>query len=245
MITNIDDNMGIVSKKLKEWGMEDNTLVIFMTDNGSVKSRYYNAGMTGGKNTPNEGGCRVPSIWKLPTKIKAGIDIDTLTRHFDILPTFADLAGADISALKLDGTSLIPLIENPSAKWAERTMFFHKGRWGDEGAKQEKHLANPSPEEGKHLKYAVRTERWRMVGVTQTKVALYDIQADPGETKDVIKANPEVAAALQVKFENWWDEVRPLMINDDITPGKELYYKAAYREQLKETGIPDWVAPTL
>lgn len=244
MITNIDDNFGRLMEKLKDWGMEDNTLVIFMTDNGSVKSSYYNAGMKGGKTSPNEGGSRTPFILRLPNKIKPGADIDNLTRHYDILPTFAALAGADISDLKLDGRNLLPLIENPDTEWQDRYMYFHRGRWGNPEAKQEKHRLYPSPEEGKYIKYAIRNEKWRLVGLSENQLALYDIDSDPGETTDVAKQNPEVVKEFTTAYEKWWAEVRPLMVNDLIEIDKTLFYREAYLKQEKESGIPDWVAPT-
>ena len=76
--------------------------------------KIYNAGMRGGKCTPNEGGSRVPLFMRLPGKIQAGVDVDNLTRHYDLFPTRAEIAGASIpKGLDLDGRSLLPLIENP------------------------------------------------------------------------------------------------------------------------------------
>ena len=139
MIENIDANFGRMMKQLGEWGLLENTLIIFMTDNGSVASSVYNAGMKGGKTSVNEGGSRVPFFIRWPGKIEVGRDIDVLARHFDLLPTFAELAGADVSKLSLDGKSLIPLLENPNALWDKRTFFYHRGRWGNPASKHEKH----------------------------------------------------------------------------------------------------------
>src|SRR5262249_35492514 len=96
MITNIDDNVGILVKKLKDWGIEGETLVIFMNDNGGTAGvLVYNAGMRGSKNTPYNGGTRGISFWCWPGKLKAA-DVDQLTAHIDLFPTFAELAGARI-----------------------------------------------------------------------------------------------------------------------------------------------------
>lgn len=245
MITNIDDNVGTLIKKLDEWGMADNTLIIFMTDNGSVKSKHYNAGMKGGKNSPTEGGSRTPFFLRLPNKIKAGVDIHTLTRHYDILPTFASLAGADVSGMKLDGRDLLPLIENPDSKWEERNTYIHCGRWGDKNAKQKKHQINPSPEEGKYVKFAVRNEKWRLVGLSENKISLYNIQTNPDERINVAGQHPEVVANLLNSYENWWNEARPLMVNDGIKQDKTLFFKKAYLEQQEASGIPEWQKPSL
>lgn len=78
MIVNIDENMGLLMDKLDEWNLADNTLLIFMTDNGSAKGApIFNAGMRGGKGTVNEGGCRVPLFMRLPGMTKAGVDIES------------------------------------------------------------------------------------------------------------------------------------------------------------------------
>ena len=137
MITNIDDNMGLLMKKLDEWDMADDTILIFMTDNGTALGRrFYNAGMKGAKGTVNEGGCRVPLFVRWPGKIAAGRDVDTLTRHYDLYPTLAGVAGAKIpEGYAIDGRSLLPLLENrEDVEWGDRYLFFHQGRWNKEGA---------------------------------------------------------------------------------------------------------------
>jgi arylsulfatase A-like enzyme len=125
MVTNIDDNMGLLMKKLNEWDLADDTLLIFMTDNGSsAGSRVYNYGMKAGKGSANEGGSRVPLFFRLPGKIAAGADVDRLARHYDMFPTLAEFAGAKIpKGYKIDGRSLVPLIENPKADWKDRYTF--------------------------------------------------------------------------------------------------------------------------
>ena len=162
MISNIDDNMGLLMEKLDEWGMADDTILIFMTDNGSVAGSVYNAGMKGGNTSVHEGGSRVPFFIRLPGKIAAGRDIDTLTRHFDLLPTFADLAGVDVDTLETDGRSLLPLLDDPGARWEKRLMFFHTGRWGNPESKHEKHRRNPGADNNKFLSFAARDEQWRL-----------------------------------------------------------------------------------
>ncbi|HEY2952696.1 MAG TPA: arylsulfatase, partial [Verrucomicrobiae bacterium] len=94
MIENIDDNFGALLKKLEEWGLAENTLVIFMTDNGGTTGvKVFNAGMRGGKATPYQGGTRVPSFWRWPGAFAGGADCAALTAHIDLFPTLAELAG--------------------------------------------------------------------------------------------------------------------------------------------------------
>ncbi len=242
MITNIDENIGLIMEKLDEWGIANDTLLIFTTDNGSAKgSRIFNAGMKGGKGSQNQGGSRVPLFFRLPGKTEAGRDLDQLARHIDIFPTFADLVGVDISSLGLEGRSLMPLIETPDAEWADRTLFFHGGRWPKTGASGKFGKGDSNPDSYKDRKFAVRSDKWRLVG-TDT---LYDIENDPGETTNVMDQHPEVAAELRKAYEAWWAKARPLMVNEDAPLDVEKPFEANYLKQKADGGIPDWVVPAL
>lgn len=240
MIANIDENMGLLMQKLDDWKLANNTLLIFMTDNGSAAGTY-NFGMRGMKGSPNEGGSRVPLFMRLPGKIKPGIDVDRITRHYDLFPTLAEIAGASLpEGLDLDGRSLLPLIEDPQASWPDRNLFFHVGRWNKKGAPGRWGEGNTGPDQAKFKGFAVRNERWRLVGN-----ALYDITQDPGETQDIAKEHPEVAAELRKAFEAWWDEVRPLMVNEDAPLDGGKPFVEQFEKQKQETGIPDWIPPQL
>ena len=110
MVSNTDDNVGRVLDLLQELDLTENTLVIFMTDNGPNGQRF-NAGMKGIKGSVHEGGVRVPSFWKWPGKITPGI-ISTSAAHIDVLPTIASFLGVENTGQKpLDGISLIPLFD--------------------------------------------------------------------------------------------------------------------------------------
>ena len=236
MITNIDENMGLLMKKLDEWDLTNDTLLIFMTDNGSAAGTF-NYGMKGKKGSVNEGGSRVPLFLRLPGKIKAGADVDRLTRHYDLFPTLAEFAGAAWPKdYKIDGQSLVPLIKNPKANWQDRYTFFHKGRWAKEGNKGWWGRGNHDPDKAKYINFAVRNERWRLVG----KDELYDIDNDPGEQNNVAKANPEVVKEMLNAYDAWWVEVRPMMVHENVQIGSEKPFIDQYEKQLKEKGIPAW-----
>ncbi|WP_162006809.1 sulfatase-like hydrolase/transferase [Roseimaritima sediminicola] len=105
MIENIDDNVGLLMQKLEQWNALDDTLVVFMTDNGAAHLRgtlngqrvqHFNFQMRGGKNSPYEGGTHVPAFFRWKGILGEGVDIDGLTAHLDIYPTFAELAGAKL-----------------------------------------------------------------------------------------------------------------------------------------------------
>ncbi|MEM7697101.1 MAG: arylsulfatase [Verrucomicrobiota bacterium] len=243
MIVNIDENMGRLMSKLDEWDLAKDTLLIFMTDNGSARgSKIFNAGMKGGKGSVNQGGARVPFFMRLPGVIKPGVDIDRLTRHVDVFPTFAELAGGKLpEGVELDGRSLLPLIENPEADWSDRMTFFHGGRWAKAGAPGKWGGGESDPEKSKYKRFAVRSERWRLVG----KDSLYDLDADPGETTNVIAEHPEVAAEMLSAFDEWWEEVRPLMVNEDAPLDVGKPFIELYEKQKAAAGIPSWEIPEL
>lgn len=242
MISNIDTNVGLLMKKLEEWDLADNTLLIYSTDNGSAKgSKIFNAGMKGGKGSLNEGGSRVPLFFRLPGTTTAGKDLNQLARHIDILPTFAELAGADISKLKLEGRSLAPLLRDDSSKWPDRTLFFHGGRWPKKGAPGKFGKGDFEPENYKYKNFAVRTERWRLVG----REALYDIKADPAEETNVLGQHPDVARKLLAEYEEFWKRARPLMVNEEAPLDVEKPFEASYLKQKENGGIPMWEAPSL
>lgn len=236
MITNIDENMGLLMKKLDEWDLSDNTLLIFMTDNGSARGTF-NYGMKGKKGSPHEGGSRVPLFFRLPGEIKAGVDIDQLTRHIDLFPTLAEFAGANIpSALELDGRSLMPLINNPVTRWPYRLTFFHQGRWNKEGAPNRWGQGNTDPDQAKYKGFAVRNEQFRLVG----KDELYNIDSDPGEEINIAEENPDMVQEMLETYDHWWDEVRPLLVNEDASLDTGSPFRDQSNKQRQEGGFPEW-----
>ncbi len=240
MIANIDENMGVLMQKLDEWGLADNTLLIFMTDNGSAAGNY-NCGMKGKKGSANEGGSRVPLFMRLPGAIKPNTNITRLTRHYDLFPTLASIAGATIpEGVKLDGRDLLPLINDPQAPWPDRSTVFHKGRWNKKGAAGRWGQGNTDPDQAKYNGFAVRNESWRLVGD-----ALYNIDKDPGETTDVARQHPEIVATMRKTFDTWWADVRPLMVNENATLDTDKPFLDQYLKQEKSRGIPKWIEPKL
>jgi arylsulfatase len=242
MIVNIDDNMGLLMQKLSEWGLDANTLLIFMTDNGQASGpfamrdgkRYplHHAGLRAGKNSPYEGGTRVPAFWRWKGVLPEGRDINALAAHLDLFPTFVALTGATIppGTQKLEGRSLLPLLEDPRSKWEDRYLFIHQGRWA----------RGSDPDLAKFQNCAVRSERFRLVNNKE----LYDIDADPGEKTNVIDQHPDVVKAMRAAYDAWWAETRPLMVNEDVPLAAERPFWVLYEKQKKEEGIPAWKPPS-
>lgn len=254
MVENIDDNMGILMEKLDAWELSDNTILIFMTDNGKTGNAgtggihgNYNAGMRGFKVSSHEGGTRVPFFIRWPGKFKAGREVDVLLNHYDILPTFAEIANIDISdILDLDGRSFLPLLKNEHYKPDDRYRFIHRGRWGlnpeladtswvERALKWVGTEESCQPEFFKFKKYAVRNERYRLVDDTQ----LYDVINDPGETKNIVSEHPEVVEQMKKAYTKWWDNVRSYMVNENAPLSDEKPYWKAYYQQKESKGIPE------
>jgi arylsulfatase len=237
MIENIDHNFGALMDKLTEWDAWDNTLVIFMTDNGQAgrsgklngeNVTHWTAGFKTGKGSPFEGGTHVPAFWRWKGVLGEGVDINGLSAHIDFFKTLSELAGADIPAgiQEIDGKSLVPLLEDPDTSWDDRHLFIHKGRW-EKGQ---------DPNKSKFIDCAVRTQRWRFVNNKE----LYDITVDPYEKVDVAAAHPEVIADLRKAYHAWWEKTVPLMVNEDAPYSPVHPQVERYNKQLVGQGIPEW-----
>jgi len=242
MIENIDANFGLLMRQLDAWQLWDNTLVIFMTDNGQSgrsgklngqRVTMHTAGFKTGKGSPYEGGTHVPAFWYWKGTLSEGVDIPALTAHIDMYQTFCQLAGVTIpdDIQPIDGRSLLPLLENPRAPWPDRQLFVHQGRW-KKGA---------DPDDSKFKNCAVRTQRWRFVNNRE----LFDMSVDPYEKVDVATDHPEVIAALRRAYDTWWTETLPLMVNEKAPFAPQQPQAVRYEEQLKKRGIPPWSAPEL
>ena len=210
MITNIDENFGRLRAKLAELGLEENTILIFTTDNGSSGGctlddgqfvvRGYNAGMRGKKGAYYDGGHRVPFFVRWPAGgLDGGRDLGEMALHIDLLPTFADLCGLTLpKGIALDGVSLAPLLRGERERLPGDRVHFLQYR--------------QSTEPPEKWTSAVMTRRWRLIGGQE----LYDMASDPGQRHDVAKAHPDVVAKLRDAFEAWWAEIGPRL--DDYCP---------------------------
>ncbi|MEC3908484.1 arylsulfatase [Tamlana sp. 2201CG12-4] len=267
MIENIDDNLGSLMKKLDTWGIADNTILIFMSDNGKTWGGQnkvhgeitYNAGMKGFKGGVHEGGTRVPFFIRWPKKFAEGKKIDVLLNHYDILPTLTDIVGINISDVPdLDGQSFLPLLIGEDFEHRDRYRFVHRGRW----PLNPKHISNlgnidrqniknsqfigkdekqSDPENSKYKGFAVRSEQYRFVDNNE----LYDVIKDPGQKVNIASEHPEVVAQMQKVYNEWWNSIKSFLVNESVPLAKEKPYWVEYYKQEKSTGIPEWTKPNL
>lgn len=195
MIANIDDNLGQLRALLDQLKIADDTILIFTTDNGtSAGANVFNAGMRGAKGSQYDGGHRVPFFVRWPNgNLVGGRDVTPITAHVDVLPTLIDLCDvAPPSDVVFDGVSLVPLLmsdanDNP---WPDRILVTDSQR-----------VKDPI----KWKSSAVMTNQFRLIDGKQ----LFDIVADPGQTKNVAADYPAVVSRLTKFYEDWWAELEP------------------------------------
>lgn len=230
MIANIDDNIGKLLGSVKEWGIENDTLIVFMNDNGGTAGvSVHNAGMRGAKNTPWLGGTQAASFWRWKGKLKPA-SVDRLAAHIDFFPTIAELAGVKSTLAireQVEGRSLVPLLADPKAKWDDRLLFTHLGRW-PKGATINEH---------KYAGCAVRSPRWHLVSFEKGRAKhwqLFDIKADPGEKRDIAADHADVVRDMEKSYDRWWDSVQPYLVNEKAVGPRENPFKELYRKQFPE-----------
>ncbi|MEI6873065.1 MAG: arylsulfatase, partial [Verrucomicrobiota bacterium] len=230
MVANIDTNIGRLLDWLERTGRAQNTLLIFMNDNGcdGTAAKFFNAGMHGAKGSPWFGGTRAVSLWRWPSALTPH-DCTALTAHIDVFPTLASLAGAPINAPlseQVEGLSLVPLLQDGAAPWPERTLATHVGRWPKGADVQQYKFSQASLRSGPwHLVWDQRKEN--PLGADGQ---LFNLTQDPAEQQNLAANNPEQVAQMKSAYEQWWNSVVPSMVNETavgpkINPFKEAYWR--------------------
>ncbi len=204
----LDDNVGRLLDTLEELNLEEDTFVIFMTDNGGGPSREtgsVNHPLKSTKYSLFEGGIRIPMIMRFPGRLPKGRVCDNMVSTLDIVPT--TLAAADLKGVEtkpLDGQNLLPMLRRPEKKQTRGPLFWH---FGDQ--------------------FAVREGDWKLVqarlftkdimhGRRQPlaeKPELYNLRDDIGETTDLADSHPEIVKRLKGLYREWVDEVQPVYLH--------------------------------
>ena len=203
MIKNIDDNFGKLDRFLDDSGLQENTIVVFLTDNGSTQGAdYYNAGMWGKKTTLWEGGHRVPCFIRYPGgKIEGGKDVDGLTQVQDLFPTLLELSGVE-TEIPHDGMDLTGILRGEDRVSDDRMLIINYSRMphGFE------YPAPDSPSVMRREGAGVLWKRWRLLEDRE----LYDLEKDAFQRNNVIEDHPEVVAKMRAHLDTWWDEVKDI-----------------------------------
>lgn len=193
VISTTDDRMGRIMARLKEHGLRDNTIIIFMSDNGhSVEARANKGGGNTGKWRGNkgnfyEGGIRVPAVISYPKKLSAGIVRDQAITAMDWLPTICDLCEIPLPDVKLDGKSLMPVIRSKSAKLHNELMHWQwQNRW------------------------AVMEGQWKLIGKDNKAEFLATLSGPEPEKKNYIDEKPDIVKRLKSLHVKWLKQVKKL-----------------------------------
>jgi arylsulfatase A len=181
MIENMDDNIARLLAKLDALGVAQDTIVVFLTDNGgTVGVRHYNAGMSGGKGGALEGSLRVPCFIRWPRQLRAGKVVKKITCHLDLLPTLAAACGIkDLKTPPLDGKNILPLLVEEDPPWEDRLLF----------------------ELG-----TVRSQRYRLQ-LKGPQPLLYDMENDLAQKQDVSAMHRELTAELAAAYAQWHQQL--------------------------------------
>jgi arylsulfatase A-like enzyme len=182
MVENIDDNVGRVFDKLRDLQLEENTIVLYLSDNGPNGWRW-NAGMRGKKGSTDEGGVRSPLVIQWKNMLPEGKHISQIASAIDLLPTLTDMAQIPLKTLKsLDGKSLKPLLMEDNPTWDERVVYNH---WSN--------------------RTSMRTQKYRL----DNEDRLYDMEKDNGQTVDLSGKLPQLTDSLIQLKNQWLQEVIP------------------------------------
>ena len=189
MCENIDWNVGRVLKKLDDLKLATDTIVLYFSDNGPASARW-NGGMRGRKGSTDEGGIRSPLMIRWPGHIAGGTKVTQIAGAIDLLPTLANLAGIPLDSKKpLDGKVLTPLLTGKApATWPDRMIFSTNNK-----------------------KVSVRTQQYRL----DDQGRLYDMVADPSQTRDVSVTEAALASKLKKAVAEWSAEVFPFVGPED------------------------------
>lgn len=191
MMTNIDDNVGRLRKFLQENNLHENTLIIFMSDNGPQQPRYK-SGLYGRKGSVYEGGIKVPFFWYFPGDNNTVRKIEKPFAHIDVLPTILDLVDKNATN-SLDGISMLPYINDTNATQPSRKLFFQWQRG--------------FPELFQNA--AVRDDTFKLVSPLEyddTTFQLFNIVADPYEKNDLSSQYPDKTKELKQSYVQWYKE---------------------------------------
>ena len=193
MIANLDENVGKLEAFLKQAGLRDNTILIFLSDNGTQNGdaeKIFNAGMRDRKTSVYEGGHRVPLFVRwIDGKLQHGTDLSELTQVQDLLPTLVELCGLRAGEAKFDGVSLKGLLTGRQTQLADRM-----------GVSQYR------VDGGKWSSAVVMWNKWRLLAGNK----LYDLKSDPHQDNDLQREHPEIVGKMNAFYDAWYASAKPL-----------------------------------
>lgn len=196
MVENVDENVGRILTFLRDNALLENTIVIFMTDNGPIPARY-NAGLRGLKSSVYEGGIKVPFFIHYPPVFDAGKKLETSVAHIDVLPTLLELCGLESETPQgIDGSSILSALRGDDAVFKERYLYW---QW-----------ARGYPE--LYANMAIRQGDFKLIGHAESNAdihefELYNIKVDPFETTNLVGEEEEKALSLKKQLDAWHHQI--------------------------------------
>ncbi|MCH7556340.1 MAG: sulfatase-like hydrolase/transferase, partial [Planctomycetes bacterium] len=189
MLTRRDEAIGKVLDALKRTGADDNTLLIFFSDNGGARKNFANNGILRDyKHSVYEGGIHVPFIVRWPGKLPKGTVCDEPVISLDVMPTICAAVGAKLPGDRVyDGKNMLPVLRGQMKGPLHKTLFW------DDGVKQ----------------WAVREGKWKLLFNREGSLELYDLEGDIGEKNNLAKQNPEIVKHLQQTYTAWKNQMAP------------------------------------
>jgi arylsulfatase A-like enzyme len=180
MVSALDDGIGVIQKTLQENGLEENTLVVFLSDNGAGAGGTDNTPLRLGKHTLFEGGIRVPFSMKWPAKIPAGVTYKHPVSALDIFPTAVAAGGGELPDDKeMDGVDLLPFLNGSASEPPHEQLYWRNG---------------PN--------WAIRDENWKLTYAAK-RYWLYDLSNDIGERTNLAEKHPGIVHSLSAKYQTW------------------------------------------
>lgn len=183
-VEELDWSVGEVMAALREHRLEENTLVVFASDNGAVLKKGSNGPLRGAKGSTWEGGMRVPAIARWPGRVAAGSSCDAMMSELDLLPTIVGIAGGEMPTRKIDGVDVWPLLSGQTNKSPRETLFYF--HWNMLEA------VRSGP-----WKLAIATQKGDKIPTSLERPRLYNLEQDIGETRDTAADHPEIVARLK------------------------------------------------
>ncbi len=215
MVSNIDENVSKVLDVLEKLHIKENTIVIFMTDNGPQQTRYV-AGMRGRKGSVYNGGVRVPFYIRYPSLLKGNKEVDALTAHIDVAPTLATLCHAQLPTDRIiDGKNMLPLLMGESVDWDDRSLFFYWTR---------RYLEL-------YTNIALRKGSFKLVGkanysATPEQFELYNLNQDPYEQHNVVETKKRMSGEMKSELDMLFES---LVKSDNLTNSPRIVIGSKFK----------------
>lgn len=219
MVENVDTNIGRLLKLLKDLNLENNTMIVFTSDNGGIRAISTQAPLRAGKGSYYEGGVRVPYIVRWPDQVAAGSKNDSPIVNMDFFPTFMEIVDVSLPNKILDGQSILPLLKGET--FTKKSLFWHFPIYLQ--------AYNTEKDDGRDPLFRTRpgstvlSENWKLHHYFEDdKIELYNLENDLGERNDLASSNPEKAASMYKLLDDWRKAMNapiPTALNPEYEPG--------------------------